>query len=460
MSKIKVLQTLSLLALVSISTFSFTSRSYASDIPKNPSLAQHAPDIFFQFSMCIPANLLDKFVQAIKTYLLSIPEDPNREDSPPRFPDPHIRTNCAGDKQNVGIWVRNDPSLIEERDQAYKSIDVVRDGLNNFYISIRGSFIDRESKMDWEKAPKDIDGAHLSHFVVRFSSPSSPQKIIQTVIFGVYDALGPANPDFQYVTTDTLSLVNSRINCDSTHWLSLDASGVRAFWYGLTTSIFAPLLPVIIEKTEGYIGSAQKNDFNAGVGCLFASILVPEVMIPGPLQIGPLNINAPKILFNHDRLDVSPDGISTQGTINIVERSPKITITGPIQSRTTGNTVTEDYKITPYDLLGPLDIRWTSEGTIANPTGLFTSIEFPTRDILPGQSSTKRITVQATDADNLSAEGAIDTFIYRERNCGPGREWDPIFLECFPVEPHCKPGFEYDPRRGGCYSTEPELLFE
>jgi hypothetical protein len=461
-AQIAILLVIFLLAGIFSSDLNFPMYANAQD----ESLVQFEPDIFFQFSICLPANLAELVIEQTRDLITRIKVNPDNPDSPPAYPNPYIAHTCVAGKENLAIWVRStdDASITQKRDEAIKNKNVVQQGPNNFYMNIWAPFIDRESKWRFDTLTKNAEfmrnypNLYPDHFVVRYTSPTSPQKVVETVVFGRYDIPGP-DVEFQYVIADSMALADGKMKCKSDKWLSRDVSALRATLYLFTPVIF---YPSFVPYFESYVNTEATPPFDVGAGCAFASIAPNEIMIPGPLDIGPLHFKAPKIVFNHEKLDLSL-GFTTQGTIIPKERDPKVLIVGPnVLQLPDGNSASLTYEVKTEDMRSdadhPLLITWSSEGShINNPTASVTQITFPTGDIEPGGSVWKRINVNVTDADNLNAVNHLDLFLFRDASCPAGYEWDPVFGECVPREPRCRPGWHYDWDLRQCVPDQPVL---
>lgn len=427
------------------------------------------PDIFFQFSVCLPENISGQITEQVRELFRNVRLDPNDPNSIQLYPNPYVSHTCINDKENLGIWVRDtdDPLVKQKREQVFRTRNVVQQGFNNFYMNIWGPFIDREGKWIWdlnkEKIIRENPGLSLNHFVVRSTSITSPEKVMETVVFGSYDTPGPFPwVDFQYLVSDTLSLADGKIKCKSDESLNADVFDLRAVLYAVVPKIF---YPVFVPYFESYVNTMANQKFDiGGVGCKFASIAPNEIMIPGPLDIGPLHFNAPKIVFNHAGLDLET-GITSRGTVIPKERDPKVSIVGPNEFRIKDmrNHATFKYSAITTDLRSdaahPLSITWSSEGSQIDPHPGFTLITFPISNIGPGESVTKTINVNVVDADNLNAANSFNLFLFRDASCPFGTEWVPTIGECIPREPRCRPLTHWDDGLQECVPDRPELNF-
>jgi hypothetical protein len=150
-----------------------------------------------------------------------------------------------------------------------------------------------------------------------------------------------------------------------------------------------------------------------------------------------------KVVFSHSRLSIATGGITAGGTIALfVPRAPTVTITGPTTVDITGDApVPLRFRIVTYDLRGthdsPLRIGWSGDGAAASPTSAATEIAFtpPARRDhgRPGQLTTQVVSVQVTDADDLSASARFAVRLRDLRGSLP-----PICAER-PDLPQCRP---------------------
>jgi len=256
--------------------------------------------------------------------------------------------------------------------------------------------IRRKALEEWDKMPKRLDGdgkpdrngsIHLTGFSVSFDSPDR----VVTRITGFDERPWP-DVSFTVTVTDTLSADGVNLHCDSdldvdtdTGWLSFLAA---FFTFGLGSLLGLFFLTELI-----IIASIDDPDPQAGVGSAAASLFPREILISRGL----------KILFSYTRIQVATTGIFAGGTLNVIPRSPEITINGPtvfaVQEGTP--TVSKIYLAFTEDLRPPLRFDWGGDG-LPNPRNSNrTQISFTLPEAKAGDIVTRRVTVRVTDADNL-----------------------------------------------------------
>jgi hypothetical protein len=152
------------------------------------------------------------------------------------------------------------------------------------------------------------------------------------------------------------------------------------------------------------VGKAEAPGGIAGAGEGAAQLLskVSEMLIQG----------GQKVVATYERVDVTSGGIFAGGMAFPSPRTPSVRIVGATQMVADPNTTgTRTYSIDPVDLR-PLGVSWTAEGTIANPGGESTAIQFNIPEAEPGTVLPKHAAVRVTDSDNLIAEAAVDVNIH------------------------------------------------
>jgi hypothetical protein len=355
--------------------------------PPPPPPPVSTPDLALQISFCLPAELDDAIVSAVRQAL-----DPSAD----------VRTACVNGTQRIGVWLR--PSASDQDSQArnrgLERLNVIGAG-ETLAFFINSALIRRQALAAWNAAPKRLNGdgapdpggpIHLTGFSVSFESPNR----VVTRIDGFDERPWP-DVDFQLKTTDTLSLSGGQVRCDSQRDLNVDTS-----WLNFLTGLFLVVLPplgVVFLVERIIVGSVDAPNTDAGAGCGAAALIPQEILIPG----------GQKVVASYSRLEVSNGGIFAGGSFVVIPRSPEVTILGPVQLSVTEGTasVTRSYSLRMEDLRPSLQIDWSGEGFVLSPHAETTGIRFNLAGAQVGQVLTRRVAVQVTDADNLVASAEL-----------------------------------------------------
>ena len=106
--------------------------------------AVSTPDLGLQISFCLPPNLVDGLVSAVKSAI-----DPNAD----------VRTACVNGSQHVGIWLR--PAVSDADNQArgrgLDRLNILHPG-ETLAFFINAGLIRRQAIDGWNAAPKRRDG--------------------------------------------------------------------------------------------------------------------------------------------------------------------------------------------------------------------------------------------------------------------------------------------------------------
>lgn len=360
--------------------------------PPPPPPAVSTPDLALQISFCLPAELNDAIVSAVRQAI-----DPNAD----------VRTACVSGTQHIGIWLR--PFVNEQdnqaRDRGLQRLSLLSAG-ETIACFVNSALIRRKAMEGWDAPPKRLNGdgapdangpIHLTGFTVNFESPN---KIV-TRINGFDERPWP-DVSFQLVITDTLSLSAGQLHCESQRHLDVDTS-----WLNFLTGLFLIVLPplgIVFLVERIIVGSAGAPSAGASIGSSTAALIPQEILIPGGL----------KVVASYSRLSVSEGGIFTGGTFLVVPRSPEVTIAGLSQfSVVEGPTsVIRSYSLHTEDLLPPLHITWSGDGTALKPSAETTGFRFNLTGVHAGQVLTRHITVRVTDADNLTGSADLTVRIH------------------------------------------------
>jgi hypothetical protein len=349
--------------------------------PPSPPPAVSTPDLALQISFCLPAELNDAIVSAVRQAI-----DPNAD----------VRTACVNGTQRIGVWLR--PFVNDEDNQArsrgLQRLNVIGAG-ETLTFFINSALIRRQALEGWNAAPKRLNGdgdpdpngpIHLTGFSLSFESPNR----VVTRVDGFDERPWP-DVDFRLTTTDTLSLSGGQVRCDSQRDLDVDTS-----WLNFLTGLFLILLPplgivFLVERIIVASGDAPETD--AGAGCGATALIPREILIPG----------SQKVVASYSRLEVASGGIFAGGSFVVIPRSPEATITGPAQISVVEGTasLTRTYSLRTEDLRPPLQIAWSGEGFPLHASAETTGFRFNLAGAQVGQVVTRRVAVRVTDADGL-----------------------------------------------------------
>jgi hypothetical protein len=356
------------------------------DLPPPPP-AVSTPDLGLQISFCLPPNLVDGLVAAVKSAI-----DPNAD----------VRTACVNGSQHVGIWLR--PSVSEADNQArgrgLDRLNILHAG-ETLAFFINAGLIRRQAIDGWNAAPKRRDGSgnpdpngpvHLTGFSVDFQSPNR----IVTRITGFDERPWP-DVDFTLTATDTFSVSGGQVHVDSARDLDVDTS-----WLNFLTGLFLVVLPplgVVFLVERIIVGSKDAPDIDAGAGAGAAAMIPVEILIPG----------GQKVVASYSRVEVSSGGVFAGGTFEVIARTPEVSISGPTLISIVEGTaaVSRAYRANMDDLRPPLQISWSGDGLPLNQGQESSSFRFNLSGAQVGQVLSKRVAVQVTDADGLSGSAQL-----------------------------------------------------
>jgi hypothetical protein len=344
--------------------------------------------------------------------------------------DADVRYLCLVGKGTIAIWLRSSVSASDSdaRDRGLQRLNLLRPG-ENFALFENASFIRRSALEKWDSMSKRLNGdgnadpngpIHLTSFSVAFRDPDR----VLTIVEGFDERPWP-DVDFKLTISDTLSVSGGEFHCESDRHLDVDTS-----WLNFLTGVFLfafPPLGITFLAERIIISTVDVPEGQSGVGCQAMQLIPGEIMIRGGL----------KIIVYYNRINVSSGGIFAGGTAAPVPRSPVVSIRGRTQLSVDLNSPTKasPYAIVTDDLLEPLQIAWTPDGTVLTPGAVSTFICFNTAGSVAGQVLTKRVAVRVTDRDNLSATAEI---IVRIHITDPEAEI-PLVCRKKPWLPQCQP---------------------
>jgi hypothetical protein len=378
--------------------------------PPPPPPPVSAPDLAVQFPFCLKtlpdvneAELVDTLHRALGS-------------------ESEVRTACIDERtQPIGIWLSHALTNrdIEARERGLRRLNIVGRG-EIFSFFINASTIRRMAQESWDKMPKRLDGdgnpdpkgsVHLTGFSVSFESPD---RVIARVT-GFDERPWPDAP-FTVISTDTLSADGVLIHCDSDIDLDVDTS-----WISFLASFFTfaiPLLGFAFLTELIIIASIDDPDPQAGVGSAAASLLPREILIS----------EGKKIIFSYTRIQVATTGIFAGGTLNVIPRTPELTINGPslIAAEEGTATVTRIYRVFTEDLRPPLHFDWGGDSFVFDRHSNKTGINFSLGTAKAGDVVTHRVTIRVTDADALVGLAEMVVRIHVTPKRGEGEDFPDI----------------------------------
>lgn len=350
------------------------------------------PDLALQISFRLAPELNDAVVTAVRQAI-----DPNAD----------VRTAYISGTQRIGIWLRPFVNYQDNqaRDRGLQRLQVIGAGEQMAFF-INSALVRRKALDGWNAAQKRLNGdgapdptgpVHLTGFSLSFESPN---QVIARV--DGFDERPWPDVDFQITSTDTLSVSGGQIHCDSERKLDIDTSWLN-FLAGLFLIVLPPLgIVFLVERI--IVGSKDAPDPKAGPGCDAAAMVPREILIPGGLKVVP----------SYSRVEVSSGGIFAGGSFEVIDRAPLVTIAGPTQVAAVegATSLNRNYSLRTDDLRPPLRIRWSGEGFAVNPSAETTGMRFNLTGTQVDQVLTRRVSVQVTDADNLTASSELIVHIH------------------------------------------------
>jgi hypothetical protein len=356
-------------------------------VPPPPPVS--APDVALQFRPCLEeiplpnVDLRAAVLEAVQTAFGAGAD---------------VRYDCVSGKGTLGIWLRPvaSPADGAARDRGLQRVNILQ-GVENFAVFINASLIRRNAQAAWESTAKRLDGngrpdpdgpVHLTGMSLTFRSPDQ-------VIVNVdgYDERPWPDVDFRLAIADTLAVAGGSVQCATSRDLDVDTS-----WLNFLTGVFLFVLPplgIFFLVENILVRNADAPNAGAGAGCSAAALIPDEILIPG----------GQKVVAFYNRVAVSSGGIFAGGTAAPVARVPAVAIQGPTQRTVEAGktTVTGNYRVVTDDLLAPLQITWSGEGTPVPQGSAATTFRFNVAGAAAGQTVSKRVAVRVTDRDGLTA---------------------------------------------------------
>ncbi len=399
---------------VSRTLAAFSSTAVASEPsgepPEPPIASASTPDIAFQVSPC-PSEADQNSV------VLFIRQKWNP-------PNPDVRSLCANNNIfHIGIWLGNPDDAADEaaRNRGNLRLALLQNG-ETFGVFINASLIRGYIINGWNMSAKRLNGdgqpdpngpVHLTGLSISFESPDR----IVGVVDGFDERPWP-DVDFHVTITVTLSVSEGAIQCSSDVRLDTDTSfiggltGIASALGVLLSPVF--FLPAAAFLTEDiFIGNASPPDVNVGAACNAVAMLPEGILLPGAALPA-------KIALQYDRAEVTSGGVFVAGKYLFALRTPRVFINGPLQISTTvpPRLVSRVYSAPTEDLREPITYMWSADGTLSSPSTQATWVRFAAP--VDSESTTKNVTVTATDDDGLSASASVVVEIDRAPETGPG----------------------------------------
>jgi hypothetical protein len=359
--------------------------------PRPPAVS--TPDLAFQFSPCLPDELRDPVVAAVREAVGATAD---------------VRAACVAGTERVAIWFHplTPGADTTARDRGLQRLSLLHSG-ETFACIVNSSLIRSRAQDAWDAAPKRLDGdghpdpdgpIHLTSFSLSFTSPN---RVVTKI--GGYDERPWPDVDFTLTTTDTIGASANEITCASSEDLDVDTS-----WLNFLTGIFLFVLPplgLVFLVEDIIVGSVDAPNANAGAGCGAASLIPREILIPGGL----------KVVLLYRRAEVASGGLFAGGSYLVIPRDPAVTISGPTQIAVEEDDALVQRQYTTMaaeDLRPPLEYSWTADGSVISPHSRTTAVRFNTSGTDPGDILTKLVRLRVTDADDLVAQDDVTVRIH------------------------------------------------
>lgn len=346
------------------------------------------PDLGFQFAPGLDAGTEAAVLQSLTS---SLP------------PGADVRSETVSGSTRFGIWLRpaGEPGDDLARGRGLDALTLLRAG-ESFAAHVSAGFLQRSAQIAWLQAPQRIDDEgharpdgplHLTDFTVELQAPDR----VVTVLTG-RDPRPRPDVQFRLVTTETLAAADGAVRCFS--HLLLDAGeaplnglgGVLRHSLPATAAWFAPQSAVVVGPLEG----EEARITAASAGRSVTRLLPREILIAG----------GRKVVLDYQGLEVGPEGIRGGGSWRAADRHATVVVVRPevITAEFPDPTCTAQLRLRTTDLRPPFrEVRWVASGMVANPRARSTPVVFELRGARPRQTLARRVAVQVTDADGLTA---------------------------------------------------------
>jgi hypothetical protein len=303
-----------------------------------------------------------------------------------------VRQGCFNGTQDFGVWTTvasttdpSDSSAARNRGVAAIHLVAANEG---FAFHLESSAITRIVDFQWLLQPKTLNDSgqpdpsgnlHLTSYDIAYFDGSAP--IVRTSFHGDYD--GPfSDTGFTAYVDDELSLFYGTVQCDSTLGVDVDTT---------IDSVLNAIFNIAEDPTTSF-----SQIVSSGPGCLFSSFLPIQILIPGTTT---------KEAFTYTRVTADGTGLTAAGTRGVVPRQPSVTISGPAPLKVeVGDPLAGEYHATTRDLRPPLSVTWSSVSA-APASGVDATVvwNIPSLD-QDGESATRNLTVNVTDADGAHVQ--------------------------------------------------------
>jgi hypothetical protein len=334
--------------------------------------------------------------------------------------DPDVRGECLDNIEHVAVWQGqpNTDWLDEARDEGRRRLSLMAEA-ETFGCLVNRAFIERLIHHQWDSTPKVWNSSateaapdgplHLTGLTMRFLAPDR----VETRVAGYHEDPWP-DVDFELVVTDTLGNSGGTLQCRSSGQIILDKSWLHYLQIGLAYVFWIFIEPIyLIAKGEAFgIPGAPSPQYPAGAGAVGAAFMpADDMLIP---RLDPAD-EAQKIAFTYERVEVTYGGLFGGGQYAVVGREPSVRITGnrshAVQPE--DDFMTAWFGIVSDDLRGSIQVVWTADGVVSNPTSSQTLIRFDCRGSTNGSVLTRHVSVVAVDEDDVTAraDAVIQIFV-------------------------------------------------
>lgn len=394
--------------------------------PTGPSLPIFAPiiDIAIQVRnpeapYCLDDDERDQFINGVRSAVA------------PSYPNAHVEALCRHfpggkkDATSIGVWLFGVPTQHDEILKALHNLDFIgSDEMFAFMFPSGAVRIQAQEQFD-ATAPNiyssggelDANGPiHLTGINIEFAPETSS---VTTVITG-FDTTPWPDVTFTITLTDSLSVVEDAISDVSSSDLDVDESwlaDVEVFVTALLGSVWPPLAVasfLVFTAEEVEIARSGPPSNLSGVGYAVAAGLPSVLPVPG----------GDDLCFDYTRCEVAAGGLVAGGVLYKQKRSPKVVIAPaptalpqfsgypPLNvAIAQGGFATVALQAVAYDMLTPVSYQWSSDGhldhvgTGAHDTSTAT-VTF-SASASAGELLTGSVTVEATDADGMTASATL-----------------------------------------------------
>ncbi|MGH2840298.1 MAG: hypothetical protein ACRDKY_05670 [Solirubrobacteraceae bacterium] len=391
--------------------------------PDPPLPAVSTPDVAFQFSPCLTAEMRARVIAAIRAAFGAGAD---------------VRMRCVAGTERAGIWLRPLTPTMDDasRDRGLERLALLRGG-ETFAAFVNASLIRARAQETWNAMPKRLNGdgqadpdgpIHLTSFSVSFEAPD---RIVTRI--GGYDERPWPDVSFTLTLTDTIGASGGQITCTSGSDLDVDSS-----WISALTAIFLLTLPplgvfFLVERI--IIASVDAPDVAGGAGRGAAAMIPGEILVAGGV----------KVVLLYSRAQVVAGGLFAGGSYLVTPRNPQVTVSGPrdVSVEEGDDSLTRSYSARGLvDLLPPLRYRWTADGFVQRPSAQETPVRFDVSDGRVPQILRRDVTVRVTDVDGLTADDDLTVNIHMIEPNDPNDPSDDPICQVRPWLPQCQIGNE------------------